>query len=282
MRSVTDLSVVVPVRNGERLIEGCLESIVSANPGEIIVVDGVSTDRTLEIACRYPVRIVSDGGRGLPAARHIGVKAARGRWVALIDADVVFPEGALQMLFEEFLDGGYEGLQAGLRSVSGSGYWGRALVRHHRSGRSRHWFGVAATILERRALLVNGFDERFRSGEDIDLRWRLRRQGAKLGVSRDTVVEHRFGDTFDFAKGQWLADGHGLGRMVSAYGPRAAALLGLPLAACTRGVLLSVVTLQPQWIPYYGCYLAYNYVGLLRELRPRLRRARPALVDGVG
>jgi glycosyltransferase involved in cell wall biosynthesis len=282
MTSLTDLSVVVPVRNGEHLIDDCLASIVSAEPGEIIIVDGVSTDRTLEIARGYPVRIVSDDGRGLPAARHIGVEAASRRWVALVDADVVFPDGALERLFEEFIAGGYAGLQAGLRSVSGPGYWGRALVRHHRSGRSRHWFGVAATILERRALLDHGFDERFRSGEDIDLRWRLRRRGVKLGVSRATVVEHRFEDTFEFAKGQWLADGHGLGRMVVAHGARATALVGLPLAACMRGVLLSLVALQPQWIPYYACYLAYNYVGLFRELSPRLRRARPALVDGVG
>ena len=269
-----DLSVVVPVRNAEHLIDRCLASIAESRPREILVVDGLSTDRTLEIARRHPVRILSDEGRGLPAARLIGAEAAGSSRVALIDADVVLHDGALERLLDEFEEGGYTALQAGLRSVSGPGYWGRALVRHHRSGRSRHWFGLVATIFERQALLDHGFDERFLSGEDIDLRWRLRRAGAKLGVSRATVVDHRFGDTFDFARGQWLADGHGLGRMVAAHGLRAAPLLGLPLAAALRGIVLSVLRLEPRWIPYYACFLAYNYAGLGRELGRLLRRRR--------
>ena len=264
-----DMSVVVPVRNAEHLLEECLDSIVRSDPREIIVVDGRSTDGTLEIARRYRVRILSDDGRGLPAARRIGAEAASSRYVALIDADVVLPEGSLADLLAEFIDGGYTGLQAGLMSVSGPGYWGRALVNHHRTGRSKGWFGVVCTIFERKVLLEHGFDERFRSGEDMELRSRLERAGAKLGVSKRTVVTHRFEDTFEFAQGQWLADGHGIGRMLRKRGWHAAALLGLPLAAALRGVGLSVVRREPRWVPYYGCYLVFNYIGILRELGSR-------------
>jgi GT2 family glycosyltransferase len=261
-----DLSVVVPTRNAEHLIDGCLSSIARANPREIIVVDGMSTDRTVERARSYGARTLSDEGNGLPAARLLGAEAATSRLVALIDADVVLGEGDLQRLVDEFHAGRYTALQAGLLSVSRGGYWGRALVHHHRTGRSRHWFGLVATIFERDALLRHGFDPRFLSGEDIDLRWRLQRSGAKIGVSRRTIVEHRFEDSWEFAKGQWLADGHGSGRMVSAHGLKAKLLLGLPLAAGARGVLLSLARLQPQWIPYFLCFTIYNYVGLVSEL----------------
>jgi glycosyltransferase involved in cell wall biosynthesis len=222
----------------------------------------MSTDKTLEIARRYPVTILSDEGMGVAAARSIGARAAESRWVALMDVDIVLPDDALADLFAEFRDGEYTALQAGLRSVSGSGYWGRALVNHHRFGRSKNWPGVMATIFERDALLRHGFDQRFLSGEDIELRWRLKRSGAKLGVSRRTVVDHRFDDSFDFAKGQWLADGRGLGRMVQKYGWRAAMLLGLPLAASVRGSILSLLRRQPNWLPYYACYLVFNYIGM--------------------
>jgi glycosyltransferase involved in cell wall biosynthesis len=269
---LNDLTVVVPVRNAEDIIDDCLASIARACPDRVIVVDGMSTDRTLEIARRYPVTILSDKGAGLPAARLLGARTATTRHVALIDADVVLHDGALERLLDEFLDGGYTALQAGLHSVSGDGYWGQALAHHHRSGRSKNWFGLVATIFERDVLLRHGFDDRFKSGEDIDLRWRLQAAGAKLGVSRRTVVQHRFGDTWDFAKGQWLADGHGLGRMVAAHGLRAKLLIGLPLAACLRGTVLSLVRRQPQWLPYYLCYAAYNYVAMLRELRQRVFR----------
>jgi glycosyltransferase involved in cell wall biosynthesis len=271
---VLDISVVVPARNAERLIGACLRSVAWSQPREIIVVDGESTDATVEIALTHGARVLSDGGRGLPAARLMGAKAAQGRWVALIDADVRLAEGDLGRLLDELQRDGYSALQAGLRSIAGDGYWGQALVQHHRTGRSKDWFGVVATLFERDVLLEHGFDARFLSGEDIDLRWRMREAGAKIGVSLETVVEHRFEDSWDFAKGQWLADGHGFGRMVTAHGMRAKLLLGLPLAAGVRGSLLSLVRLQPWWIPYYACFVLFNYTGLVRELARQ--EGRPA------
>jgi glycosyltransferase involved in cell wall biosynthesis len=277
-----NLSVIVPVRNAERTVGDCLASIARAEPREIIVVDGLSSDRTIEIAQSYPVRILSDEGRGLPAARLIGAEAAASDLVALVDADVFMPDRALERLLDEYRSGGYTALQAGLHSVSGAGYWGRALADHHRSGRSKDWFGVVATIIDRATLLDHGFDEEFLSGEDMELRWRLQKAGAKLGVSRDVVVEHWFDDTFDFARGQWLADGHGLGRLIRKQGWKAAFLLGLPAAAAVRGIGLSIMRRELAWVPYYACYTCYNYAGLLDELRPRRRRAsskKPAEVS---
>lgn len=269
---VADVTVVVPVRNAEHWIGECLESLAAAKPREIIVVDGLSTDATVALAQRHADRILSDRGEGLPAARRIGAEAAATDLVALVDADVVFPDGGLARLLDEYDEGGYQALQAGLESTSPGGYWGEALAFHHRTGRSRNWFGLVATIFDRATLLEHGFDERFSSGEDIDLRWRLRQAGCRIGVSAATMVEHRFGDDFEFAKGQWLADGAGLGRMVSSRGVRAAPLLGLPLAAGLRGIGLCVIRLRPRWIPYFLCFVAYNYVALLGVLARSLRR----------
>ncbi|MCA1563069.1 MAG: glycosyltransferase [Acidobacteria bacterium] len=270
---VLDVSVVVPVRNAERLIEDCLAAVKRSNPREIIVVDGMSTDRTLEIARRFGARILADEGKGLPAARRLGVEAASARWVMLLDADVVMPDGALSALFEEFTEGAYSALQAGLHSVSGPGYWGQALANHHRSGRSQDWFGVVATIFERDTLLRYGFDERFLSGEDIELRWRLQRAGARIGVSRRTIVTHRFDDTFEFARGQWLADGHGTGRMLRKHRWRAGLLSFLPLAAGARGLVLSIGKREPKWIPYYTLFTFFNYIGIVKELANSRRSA---------
>ncbi len=217
---MNDISVVVPARNAEAMLDECLASIEAQEPREIIVVDGNS----------------------------------------------LLPPGSLANLRDELVAGGFDAIQAGLESVSGPGYWGQALAHHHRSGRSKHWFGLVATVLEREKLLAIGFDPRFSSGEDIELRWRLRSAGAKAVVSKTTVVEHRFGDTFPFAKGQWLADGEGLGLMIRKHGLRGAPLLALPLAAGLRGFVLSTFRLEPRWIPYYVCFTLFNYAGLARRL----------------
>jgi len=255
------------------MIRECLDSIVASRPAEIIVVDGLSKDRTVEIANEYQVAVLSDEGRGVAAARSMGVAAARQKVVALIDVDVILPPGSLRALCDEFVAGRYVALQAGLESVSPGGYWGRALVAHHRSGRSKDWFGLVATIADRSTLLREGLDEAFVSGEDIDLRWRLQQAGHRIGVSKRVIVEHRFDDTFEFAKGQWLADGRGLGRMLAKHRWRVALLAWLPAAAAARGIVLSLVRRQPQWISYYVLFFVYNYVGMAQALRKRLEAA---------
>jgi glycosyltransferase involved in cell wall biosynthesis len=266
LNQIPDLSVVVPVRNAERLIEDCLNGIVASGPAEIIVVDGQSSDRTVELAERHPVTLLSDDGRGVAFARLLGVRAASTPWIALVDVDVVLQPGDLEALLREARAGGYIALQAGLESTSGPGYWGRALVQHHRSGKSKNWFGLVATVFERDAFLRHGLDAAFLSGEDIELRWRLERSGETIGVSSQTIVNHRFDDSFEFAMGQFLADGGGLARMAAKHGWRAAPLLGLPFAAAARGVALSVVKGEPQWIPYYATFMAGNWVGMTRQL----------------
>jgi glycosyltransferase involved in cell wall biosynthesis len=262
---VLDVSVVVPARNAAVWLDECLTSIKRGDPAEIIVVDGRSEDDTVAIARRHGARVISDEGRGLSVARALGVEAATCERVALVDTDVVLGDGALAALLAEFEEGGYTGLQAGLRSVGGPGYWSRALAHHHRTGRSVRWFGLVATVFRRSDLLAAGFDERFMSGEDIELRRRLARSGARLGVSERTVVLHRFGDGFPFARDQWLADGGGLAQTLRKEGWRAAGLLALPALAAARGIALCLVRRELKWIAYYGCYLVFNYAGMVRR-----------------
>jgi glycosyltransferase involved in cell wall biosynthesis len=262
-----DLTVIVPTRNAAPLLPACLDSVRRSGVAELIVVDGLSSDGSREIAGAYGATVLSDDGRGLPHARSYGVRAAHTTWVALVDADVVLPDGSLQRLLEEFREGQYAGLQAGLASVGGPGYWGRALAHHHRTGRSRWWFGVVATIFRRDEVLAFGFDDRFRSGEDIELRWRLDHAGLRTGVSHSVLVEHRFADDrFDFARDQFLMDGVGLGLMVRKHGLRGAPLALLPLAAAVRGAALALARAEPQWVPYYLAFGWFNYRGFTRGL----------------
>src|SRR4029079_12318263 len=175
----------------------------------------------------------------------------------------------LEALLREFRQGGYTALQAGLESEAGPGYWGQALAEHPRTGRSRYWFGLVATIFDRDVLLAHGFDASFESGEDIELRWRLAQAGEKAGVSRTTIVRHRFDDTWDFARGQFRADGKGLARMVRKHRLGGARLVLLPAAAVARCFVLSVARRKPRWIPYYVAFTVFNYTAMFGELLSR-------------
>jgi glycosyltransferase involved in cell wall biosynthesis len=262
------LTAVVPVRNGEALLPGCLDALRLNGVENIVVVDGLSSDRSRTIAVERGAVLVSDEGRGLPYARTLGARTATTELVVLVDVDVVFPCGGVADLVREFLEGGYAALQADQESVGGPGYWGCALAQHHRTGRSRRWFGLVATVFVRDELLATGFNDDFPSGEDIELRWRLRSSNRPAGVSRTVVVQHRFaGDDFAFAKDQFLMDGVGLGLMVRQNGVRGVRLALLPAAAAARGVLLSSAHREGRWIRYYGAFAWWNYVGMARGLR---------------
>lgn len=91
-----EISIVVPTLNEEGYIEDALTSLKSQftpKEYEIIVCDGFSTDRTVEIAKKYADKIVYENKRTISAGRQTGAKAAQGDVIVCAGADVfVEPE----------------------------------------------------------------------------------------------------------------------------------------------------------------------------------------------
>lgn len=83
------VSVVIPAYNEEKYIEKCLKSIVEQEemPNEIIIVDNNSTDKTIAISQKYPVKIIYEKKQGIIPARNAGFNAATNEIIARTDAD---------------------------------------------------------------------------------------------------------------------------------------------------------------------------------------------------
>jgi glycosyltransferase involved in cell wall biosynthesis len=86
------ISVITVVRNGESHLEQTITSIVDQNYKnlEYIIIDGNSTDRTVEIIKKYEDRIaywVSEKDGGIYDAMNKGIKKATGDWLLFINAD---------------------------------------------------------------------------------------------------------------------------------------------------------------------------------------------------
>jgi glycosyltransferase involved in cell wall biosynthesis len=86
-------SIIVPAFNAEATLRATLASVDAQTDQDlevIVVVDG-STDNTLalaqELARGKPWTVVHQANGGLPAARNAGLRAASGRWMALLDSD---------------------------------------------------------------------------------------------------------------------------------------------------------------------------------------------------
>ncbi len=81
------LSVIIPALNAAAALPACIGALARL-PGEVVVVDGGSTDGTAEVAARLGALVVhAPRGRGRQIAA--GVAAARGEWLLLLHADTV-------------------------------------------------------------------------------------------------------------------------------------------------------------------------------------------------
>ena len=94
------ISVVIPTYNEERNIVKCLKSLnnqsIPRKDYEIIVVDGHSNDKTIQLAKKYADKIIMQKSKGVGGARNDGVAIAKGDIIATTDADCVVFENWLE------------------------------------------------------------------------------------------------------------------------------------------------------------------------------------------
>jgi hypothetical protein len=85
------ISIIIPAYNVDSCLERCLESVLhqSYTCREVIVIEDGSTDTTADIISKYSHKInwASQKNQGPSAARNLGLKLARGDFVAFLDAD---------------------------------------------------------------------------------------------------------------------------------------------------------------------------------------------------
>jgi hypothetical protein len=106
------VSAVIPCLDEERTIGLCVEKALRGLaelglPGEVIVVDNGSTDRSAEIARELGARVVHHPVRGYGAALQAGIEASRGRIVVMGDADDSYDWTAIAP-FVRKLEEGYD------------------------------------------------------------------------------------------------------------------------------------------------------------------------------
>jgi glycosyltransferase involved in cell wall biosynthesis len=106
------VSVVIPCLNEEENIEACVTSALAAMaeagiPGEVVVADNASEDRSAELAAAAGARVVHEPRRGYGSAYLAGFAAARGEYIVMGDADLTYDFEEIPR-FVEKLEGGAE------------------------------------------------------------------------------------------------------------------------------------------------------------------------------
>jgi glycosyltransferase involved in cell wall biosynthesis len=198
------ITVVIPVRNRERLVARAIESVAAQTlpPDEIIVVDDASTDRTIDVVESFSkslktLKLISlTKNVGAAQARNIAVKNAKSDLIAFLESDDVWYAEKLSRQVTEF-DANKNVVAAfcGVVIITpGTEY------RHHYIPKpeitlndlyhSSLLVTMSCALVRRKALLdAGGFDETLRNCEDWDLFIRLAERG-KISVVQEELVEY--------------------------------------------------------------------------------------------
>jgi glycosyltransferase involved in cell wall biosynthesis len=190
------VSVILVVRNGEQFIASALQSVVEQDyvPREVLVVDGHSDDRTVDIALTFPdVRVIPQVGRGIADAYNLGIAHARGEFVSFISHDDMWAPGKLtrqiQYLREnrlvEYVTGRVKFfLEPGCSIPYG---FRRELFENDHVGHIMETLVARRTVFDR----VGLFDCSLTTAEDVDWFNRARQMGITAAVVSFVVLKKR-------------------------------------------------------------------------------------------
>lgn len=102
------VSIIFPVKNSENTVEKSLSSLFNQSYKniEIIVIDGFSTDKTVEIIKSYIQSIsyfISEPDKGIGDAMNKGLKIVNGELVGILNADDYFLPNAVELMVKNYL-----------------------------------------------------------------------------------------------------------------------------------------------------------------------------------
>ena len=293
-----EISVVIPVFNAERTLPGCLDSLKNQDRQgvEVILIDDGSTDGSRQIMERSGFRVLMGGHQGPSAARNRGIAEAGGRLVAFTDSDCLVPPDWLSKLERALLAADATAAGGGQRSPEDETPRGRAYQRVMTQlgfvgdytqdspdlQEVRH--NASCNVLYHKEALegVGGFREDLYPGEDVDLDYRLEKQGcAFVHVPGVEVAHYRPQSLVGFAR---MMERYGWSQafLVRVHGPfRFLHFLPLLTAAGALGLGTLVVVSPPAGAAVTLGALAAGYLALCLRSRALVRPDLAALVVGA-
>lgn len=179
------VSVIIPTRNAESVLENCLKSLRAQTyvNTEVLIVDNYSQDKTTRMAEKYGVKVVEAGPRNAefftaPALRRIGAKNVSGEFLFFIDADMILKENVVMKCVEECLAGADA---VRVHEISfGKGFWAlcKAVERSCYVGDS----AIDAPRFVKRFVYeqIGGWNEEVGALDDWDLYLRLQAKGYRI------------------------------------------------------------------------------------------------------
>lgn len=195
------VSVIIKALNEERHIAAAIESAISAlgeSDGEVILADGGSNDRTVEIARRYPILIVRlnrSEDQSCGAGAQLGFQYSRGRYLLLLDGDMRVRAGFLAAAIDTLNRNPNLAGVGGVLSEPGvvNEEYEQRRKRHNPDRRPGHVTRLDGAGLYRRTAIESiGYltDRNLHGAEELELGARLHSAGWALAKMDRAIAHH--------------------------------------------------------------------------------------------
>ncbi len=235
------VSVIVPCYNEERFIGTALENLArqyQAKNYEIILVDGMSEDRTRHVIAEFQqlhpdlnVRILENRARTIPQSLNLGIEAASGEIIARIDAHAAPSPNYIRRCVEVLSQHEAEIVGMPCRVQPGSDTAvaraiaiavshrfgiGDAKYRLHKGRAQQEAVDTVAFACFRKSLWekIGGYDETLLTNEDYDFNYRARLQGHRVILDRSEHCDYFARATFAKLAAQYFRYGRWKARMI--------------------------------------------------------------------
>lgn len=203
------VSVIIPCRNEQKYIGRCLDSIITNDYPkekiEVLVVDGMSEDKTREVVARYSqkftfLKILENSKKITPAAMNIGIKNSKGEIIIKMDAHTVYEKDYISKCIKHLKESGADNVGGVLKTLPAKDTLvvkAIAISLSHSFGAGNSYFRIGSKkprevdtvafgcykkeIFEKIGL----FNEKMAKIEDFELNYRLRKAGGKIMLFPD-------------------------------------------------------------------------------------------------
>ena len=213
MQNLPFVSVIIPCRNEERFILKCLDSIISNDYPkerlEVLVIDGMSEDKTREILKEYikkypPIKLLDNPEKYTPFALNIGIKKARGEVIVRMDAHATYERNYISKSIEYLEKYKADNVGGVIRTLSAKNtITAKAITvslshpfgagdAYYRRGYSNgpKWVDTVFGGCYRREIFgkIGLFNEKLLRSQDMEFNLRLKRAGGKILLVPDIVA----------------------------------------------------------------------------------------------